>query len=75
MELRKLKALLSALRAAGVTEYRSGDLTLVLGAPMLEVPRGDVEGADQDWTAGAPLALTQALDKIRAAYAPKAKTS
>lgn len=75
MELRKLKALLSALRAAGVTEYRSGDLAVTFGAPLLEVPKGDVEGADQEWTAGAPLALQQHLDRIRKTYEPKAKTS
>jgi hypothetical protein len=43
MELRKLKALLAALRDAGVTSYRDADVTLQLGGTLVQVPDGDVE--------------------------------
>lgn len=73
MELRKLKALLSALQAAGVTSYRDADLTLTFGAAPMEVPRGDVDTSDVDtsWTAGAPTALVTELERIKKAYANK----
>ena len=71
MEPRKLKALLAALGAAGVTSYRDADVTLTLGtAPML-APTGDVEGVDESWKT-APSGLQQALTRIEKAYERKA---
>ena len=71
MELRKLKALLGALKDAGVASYRDADLTLEFGPQFPPVPTGEVEGAEQDWTAGAPMDLAKAVAQIQKAYAPK----
>lgn len=70
MELRKLKALLGALRSAGVTSYRDADLTLEFGAALPEVPKGDVEGVDETWQT-APTGLADAVARIQKQYAPK----
>lgn len=71
MELRKLKALLAALRTAGVTSYRDADLTLEFGVTPLEVPRGDVEVPDEWAPRGAPMGLQQAVERIQKEYAVK----
>lgn len=46
MELRQLKALLDALRHAGVTSYRDGDLTLEFGDVRAQAVEPDVTGTD-----------------------------
>ena len=74
MELRKLKALLGALKDAGVTSYRDGDLTLEFGAQFPPVPTGDVEGAEDTWKPDAPMGLAEAVARIHKQYAPKQKT-
>lgn len=77
MELRKLKALLAALQAAGVTSYRDGDLTLTFGATPVQAPAGDVEVPEADWATGAPLALQKEHERILKQYQgkPKGKAS
>ncbi len=71
MELRKLKALLAALQAAGVTSYHDGDLALTFGAAPMQVPKGDIEGTDESWKPDAPMGLAQALKRIEDTYAVK----
>jgi hypothetical protein len=76
MELRKLKALLAALQAAGVTSYRDTNLTLQLGAAPMQVPRGDFEvepGAETPWTPPAPMDLAREVARIQKAYETKGK--
>lgn len=48
MELRKLKALLGALRDAGVTSYRDADVNVQFGAAPVLVPEGDITGDPDD---------------------------
>jgi hypothetical protein len=73
MEPRKLKALLTALRAAGVKSYSSGDLTVQFGDTTPQVTGGDVEGADDLMLPeGVPDARTM-LNDIEKAYAKAPK--
>jgi hypothetical protein len=71
VELRKLKALLSALQSAGVTSYREGDLTLTLGAAPMQVSGADVEGAEATWKPDAPMGLADEVARIQRQYQPK----
>ena len=71
MELRKLKSLLGALQAAGVTSYRDADLTLTLGAAPILVPGEDVESADAAWKPDAPMGLADEVARIQRQYQPK----
>jgi hypothetical protein len=72
---RKLKRLLDTYRACGVDIVRMDDKlqpTYVRFAPALApVPTGDVEGAEQDWTAGAPMGLQRQVERIQKAYEAK----
>lgn len=73
MELRKLKALLGALQAAGVTSYRDADLSLQLGPTLQPVPTGDIEA--DEWKPDAPMGLAAEVERIQKAYQPKPKAS
>lgn len=68
MELRSLKALLGALRDAGVTSYREGDVSIEL-AGALPAPAGDVEGDPGDLALPAGVLDVQAeLARIKREY-------
>ena len=77
MDPRKLKRLLDTYREGGVSIVRLSDKlqpTYVRFAPALSpVPTGDVEGAEQDWTAGAPMDLQRKVERIQKAYEKQAK--
>lgn len=79
MDPRKLKRLLDTYRDAGVSEvHLSADLQptrVVFGPTLQPVPTEDVDMADTKWADGAPLGLTQALDRIRKAYEQKPRAS
>ncbi len=76
MDPRKLKRLLDTFRDAGVAEVELSDklqpTRIKFGAALMPVSDEDVEvekGAE--WTAGAPMALAEAYQRIQKAYQPK----
>lgn len=62
----ELISLLAVLRANGVTEYRTPELTLVLG-PAVERP-AEVTGTPAEREAGLDPRVRAALDRLPAGY-------
>lgn len=70
MDARSLKALLRTLQEFGVTSYRDADVTVQLGPAFMQVPDGDVEGADLKLPPDVP-DVARAVAQIRKAYEQK----
>ncbi len=67
MDPTKLIELLGILRAHGITEYRTPELTLVLG-PVSERPAEAAVGTPAEVAAGLEPRVRAALDRLPAGY-------
>ena len=68
MEHTKLIALLEILRAHGITEYRTPELTLVLGPVADRAGQEAVAGTPAEVAAGLEPRVRAALDRLPAGY-------